>query len=159
VLPMRLLRALAHLAAALGLAGWALAVGRWLRDPSAGSGLVALVLLGALVAVALWRLYGPRGIAALRPAPPDEAPPAPEPVVAAVAPPWFGDQGMMDSRVDVNLAGVEELVALPGVGPVSAQRIVDERSTGGPFSSVEDLVRVRGLGPAKVRVLAERARV
>jgi hypothetical protein len=51
----RLLRGLAHLAALLGLAAWAIALGRWLRDPSAGPSLVGLVVLTAFVVLALWR--------------------------------------------------------------------------------------------------------
>lgn len=46
-------------------------------------------------------------------------------------------------QVDLNAAGVEALIELSGIGPVLAQRIVAER----PFEQVDDLVRVRGIGP------------
>ncbi len=48
--------------------------------------------------------------------------------------------------VDANLAGVEELVKIKGVGPVIAQRIVDYRSVNGKFQTVEDLLSVKGIG-------------
>jgi len=51
--------------------------------------------------------------------------------------------------VDVNRASEEALQALPGVGPALARRIVEAR-TRTPFRSVEELVRVRGIGPATV---------
>jgi competence protein ComEA len=66
---------------------------------------------------------------------------------------------LWDHRVDINEAGAEELQRLPGVGPVAARRIVDERAAGGPFETVDALTRVPGFGPAKVRVLAPDARV
>ena len=55
--------------------------------------------------------------------------------------------------VDVNSAGVAELVTLPGIGPVKAQRIVESRRADGPFRSVEDLARVKGIGKATVAKL------
>lgn len=64
-----------------------------------------------------------------------------------------------DDRVDINAATFQELAALPGVGRVAAGRIVGERGSGGPFSTVSDLARVPGFDPEKVRVLAGRTRV
>jgi competence protein ComEA len=52
------------------------------------------------------------------------------------------------ARVNLNTAGVAELDALPGIGPVLAQRIVDHRTEQGPFRSVEQLDDVPGIGPA-----------
>ena len=49
--------------------------------------------------------------------------------------------------VDVNAAGVHELAVLPGVGPSLAAAIVADRDANGAFRSVEDLDRVRGIGP------------
>jgi competence protein ComEA len=56
--------------------------------------------------------------------------------------------------VNLNTATAVELDALPGVGPVLAQRIVDHRKQG-PFTSVEELDDVPGIGPARAAELAE----
>ncbi|MCA0143917.1 ComEA family DNA-binding protein [Blastococcus sp. LR1] len=58
-------------------------------------------------------------------------------------------------RVNLNTAGVAELDALPGIGSVLAQRIVDHRTEQGPFRSVEQLDDVPGIGPAIAAELAE----
>lgn len=50
-------------------------------------------------------------------------------------------------RLNINLAGVEQLDALPGIGPAKAQAIVDDRARNGRFQTVDDLVRVKGIGP------------
>jgi competence protein ComEA len=52
--------------------------------------------------------------------------------------------------VDTNRASACELESLPGVRPVTAAAIVDERNRNGPFSSFDDLERVPGIGPAKL---------
>ena len=52
-------------------------------------------------------------------------------------------------RVRINSASVSELQSLPGVGPALAQRIIAERSRG-RFASAEDLLRVSGIGKAKL---------
>jgi competence protein ComEA len=57
-------------------------------------------------------------------------------------------------RLNLNTAGVAELDALPGVGPVLAQRIVDHRKRT-PFTSVDELDDVPGIGPAIAAALAE----
>ena len=49
-------------------------------------------------------------------------------------------------RVDVNTAGLEELMTLPGIGKVRAQAILDDREANGPFRYPEDLIRVKGIG-------------
>jgi competence protein ComEA len=56
--------------------------------------------------------------------------------------------------LDLNRATAGELDALPGVGPVLAQRIVDHRKQG-PFTSVDQLDDVPGIGPARAAELAE----
>ena len=58
--------------------------------------------------------------------------------------------------VDVNRASVGELEALSGIGPVIARRIVVHREETGPFRQVADLIRVRGIGPAKLAGLRGR---
>ncbi len=57
-------------------------------------------------------------------------------------------------RIDINSAGVAELCLLPEVGPALARAIVADRAAHGPFRSVEEIDRVRGVGPATMRSLA-----
>ena len=58
--------------------------------------------------------------------------------------------------LDVNLASAAQLERLPGVGPALAARIVDVRAREGPFGSVDDLRRVRGVGVATLERLRPR---
>lgn len=51
--------------------------------------------------------------------------------------------------ININTAGAEELEILPGVGPRMAQAIIDFREAHGKFSSLEDLQKVKGIGPRK----------
>ena len=60
-------------------------------------------------------------------------------------------------RVHLNSATLEELDALPGIGPVTAQKIIDYRTEQGAFSSVEELDAVPGIGPARLEQLKELA--
>lgn len=50
--------------------------------------------------------------------------------------------------VDLDVASVQELDRLPGIGPALAARIVADREANGPFGSLEQLQRVKGVGPA-----------
>jgi competence ComEA-like helix-hairpin-helix protein len=57
-------------------------------------------------------------------------------------------------RTDINTAPAAELALLPGIGPELAARIVAEREAGGPFTTAEQLSRVRGIGPTKIDQVA-----
>jgi len=61
--------------------------------------------------------------------------------------------------IDLNAATPEQLDALPGVGPVLAQRIVDYRTQNGRFTAIEDLRQVSGIGEKKYADLAPLVRV
>lgn len=70
---------------------------------------------------------------------------------AAVAAPGGGavSQTGAGSLVNINLATADQLQALSGVGEATARAIVEDREAHGPFSSVEDLMRVSGIGQKK----------
>ena len=51
-----------------------------------------------------------------------------------------------EGAVDINTAGLDELMELPGIGRVRAQAILDDRAANGSFRYPEDLIRVKGIG-------------
>ncbi len=53
------------------------------------------------------------------------------------------------SLININIASSSELVKLPGVGPATAKKIIDHRTTKGNFTSPEDIKNVPGIGPKK----------
>jgi competence protein ComEA len=61
--------------------------------------------------------------------------------------------------VDINIATLSDLDALPGVGPSTAQAIIDYRVANGPYASIEGLLNVRGIGPSKLAAMRARVRV
>ena len=58
-------------------------------------------------------------------------------------------------KVDPNRADAAALERLPGVGAATAAAIIAARDSGGPFRTAEDLLRVRGIGPAKLAGMRE----
>jgi competence protein ComEA len=64
-----------------------------------------------------------------------------------------GAAGAAAGPVHLNSATLEELDTLPGVGPVTAQKIVDYRQQHGPFTALEDLDAIPGIGPARIEQL------
>jgi competence protein ComEA len=73
---------------------------------------------------------------------------------AGTAPAVPGTPGS-GAKVSLGSATVEQLDELPGIGPVTAEKIVDWRTTHGPFQSVDDLDDVPGIGPARIEQLRE----
>ena len=80
------------------------------------------------------------------PLPGDAPPPTPAASRDATSP---------DGKVNLNTATLEQLDALPGVGPVIAQRILDYRDANGPFTAPEEIMEVKGIGPATYEKLQD----
>lgn len=77
--------------------------------------------------------------------PAEPAPPAPATVRAPTL--------VSPKRININSADKAELELLPGVGPALAQRIIDHRTKNGPFVKIEDLDKVKGIGPKTLEKL------
>lgn len=75
--------------------------------------------------------------------PPGEA--GEEAVAGPPAPPAADPAG---GGIDPNRAGRDQLITLPGIGPALAGRILEDRALNGPYRRADDLLRVRGIGPA-----------
>ena len=80
-------------------------------------------------------------------------------VTAATAPPSTAAPPETGARVNINTAGVDELVTLPGIGKAYAQRIIEYREKNGPFKRVDDLLNVRGIGEKTLTKLKDRLTV
>ena len=97
--------------------------------------------------------------------PPEGPPPSASTILAAgaddhSAPPAPGGNGegaapVGEGKVNLNSADAAELESLNGVGPATAAAIIDYRESSGPFTSVEQLGEVNGIGPAKLANLRE----
>jgi competence protein ComEA len=73
---------------------------------------------------------------------------------AAVPAPGTQNAGLT-GPVSLSIATLEDLDALPGIGPVTAQKILDYRAAHGAFRSVEELDAIPGIGPARIEQLRE----
>lgn len=78
-----------------------------------------------------------------------------EPVPVDASDPSSTDAG----PVDLNTADAALLETLPGVGPATAAAIIDHRERHGPFTSIDGLLDVRGIGEAKLAALRDLVRV
>ncbi|HEY3175005.1 MAG TPA: ComEA family DNA-binding protein [Candidatus Polarisedimenticolia bacterium] len=63
------------------------------------------------------------------------------------------------AAVDINGATVEELMNVPGIGQVIAQRIVEFREKNGPYKAVDDLLKVQGIGERSLAKIRDRVSV
>jgi comEA protein len=62
----------------------------------------------------------------------------------------FAKKKAPEKPVNINTASAEELQAVPGIGPVTAEKILHMRKSYGTFKSVDDLLAIRGLGPKRL---------
>lgn len=69
------------------------------------------------------------------------------------AAPATGGGGERSGPVNLNAASEEELTALDGIGPKTARKIIEYREAHGGFQSIEELMEVPGIGPAKLEQL------
>lgn len=79
----------------------------------------------------------------------------PPPAGAEPAGATDADQSGAGGQVDLNTASLAELDTLPGVGPVTAERIVDWRERNGRFTTVDQLREIDGIGPARFASLKD----
>ena len=61
-----------------------------------------------------------------------------------------------DGMVNINTATAEEFETLKGIGAATAEKIVADREANGPFSSIDDLTRVSGIGEKKLAAMRDR---
>lgn len=74
---------------------------------------------------------------------------ASEPVAESVAP----TEETLPGLIDINTATAAQLQTLPGIGEVIAQRIIDYREANGPFSSIGELIKVKGIGEKRLEAI------
>jgi competence ComEA-like helix-hairpin-helix protein len=77
----------------------------------------------------------------------------------AAAPAAVRDTAGFGEPIDLNLAPPEVLERLPRIGPALARRIADYRERNGPFRAVDDLRRVKGIGPKTLDLLRPHVKV
>ena len=75
--------------------------------------------------------------------------------VGSAPSPGLGGTAGPTAPVSLSSATLEELDQLPGVGPITAQKIVDYRTEHCPFASVDDLDAVPGIGPTRIEQLRD----
>jgi competence protein ComEA len=73
-----------------------------------------------------------------------------EDTLHAASKPQWKSKPSIDFPINLNAATLDELTALPGVGKTTAQRIIEFRDSNTRLNSIEDLLKVKGIGPKKL---------
>jgi competence protein ComEA len=71
-------------------------------------------------------------------------------LVCAISAPVAAKKKPPVAPININTANSEELQLVPGIGPVTAEKILQMRKSYGPFKSVDDLRAIRGIGPKRL---------
>ena len=79
--------------------------------------------------------------------------------LAAAAPPAGAAPPADNGKININSAGVDELVTLPGIGKAYAERIIEYREKNGPFKMIDDLKNVSGIGDKTLQDLRDKVTV
>ena len=69
------------------------------------------------------------------------------------------EAAVSDGLVNINTAGLDELMSLPGIGEVKAQAIIEYRSRNGPFEDIRDIMRVSGIKESAYQQIQYRIKV
>jgi len=64
-----------------------------------------------------------------------------------------------DEKININRATLEELITLPGIGPVLAERIIEYRKQSGGFKRIEEIMKVKGIGRKKFARLKDKIKI
>ncbi len=70
-----------------------------------------------------------------------------------------GVSSKSDGKIDINTAGETELTQLPGIGSVTAQKILDYRKANGSFKTIDDIKNVSGIGDKKFEQIKDKIKV
>ena len=83
----------------------------------------------------------------------------PDSTTRTVLEPTPKNLGKNNAILNINQATAKDLEILPGIGPILAQRIIEERKRIGKFSCLEDLLKVKGIGPKRLEKIKDRLKI
>jgi len=63
------------------------------------------------------------------------------------------EQTVLEGKLNINTADIDELTMLPGIGVVTAGRIIEYRKEKGNFKSIDEIINVKGIGEKKLKMI------